>query len=693
MDLRKIFYPETIAIAGLSENPLNLAGLIANNLLEWKYKGRVFGVNPTKKGMAHGAEIVPTLDDVPGEVDLLVVLAPARTIPELLDQCARKGVRHMIIETAGFSEFSADGGALGEDIRRKAREYGIRFVGPNCVGVINAENGVCLPFTHIEPWECGRVSVVSQSGGVGLSMLMLLGEHNIACNKLVSMGNKYDLDEVDYLEFLIKDECTDIILMFLESLIRGREFVEAASRTDKPILVYKGGVTEAGRKRASSHTAALANDDRVLDAALKQAGVVRVNEIQKLALYARMFSQPKMRGNKLAVISQAGGYTVIAADHAEKEGFVFPELSEETLKALTGRLRAGVIKLSNPLDLGDAFDSDTMLMSLERCLAEDTIDGVVVIQPRRPMAHYRGAFQVMMRNIVPEAGKLVEKFDKPVVFGILGLPEVTTESRGDSHLPVYHTPLESVEALAAFRDFCTRKRRRISRGVERRPEINGALASAAGGVLQGSEALRLLEKIGVRAPESASVKDWPAASAAAKRLRFPLAAKAISPELIHKTEKRGVRLGLADEAQLRAAFDELMALAAPGGGYVLLQEMVSGGVEVIVGGRRDPQFGPVVLFGTGGIMVELFEDAAMRLAPIDAEDAGELVREPKGFALLNGFRGAPPADTASLVDAIATISSFMYSHPEVEELDINPLMVLPEGRGCLAVDARLWVAE
>ncbi|MFH1537426.1 MAG: CoA-binding protein, partial [bacterium] len=430
--MRKLFYPDSVAVVGLSANALNLAGLIAYNLKEWEYGGKVYGVNPRSGGEVHGAKIFPSLADVPGPVDLVAVLAPARTIPELLDQCVGKGVEYMVIETAGFSEFSEEGRALGDEIRRKAGEYGIRFVGPNCVGIINAENGLSLPFTHIEPWEAGRVSVLSQSGGVGLNTLMWLGEHNLASNKFVSMGNKYDLDEVDYLEYLIGDDGTDVILLFLESLVRGREFAEAAARSEKPIIVYKAGTTEAGLRRARSHTAALANDDDVLDAALRQAGVIRVDEIQKLAAYARMFSQPRMRGKRVAVISQAGGYTVITADHAERAGFTFPALSKQTRKELEKRLRAGVIRLSNPLDLGDAFDSDTMLLATEKSLQDGRIDGVVVIQPRRPKKLYRGAFEVMMRNIVPETEALVAKYGKPVVIGILGTPEVTTQCRGDS---------------------------------------------------------------------------------------------------------------------------------------------------------------------------------------------------------------------------------------------------------------------
>lgn len=692
--MKKLFYPDSVAVVGLSANALNLAGLIAYNLKEWGYKGKVYGVNPGTGGKVHGAKIYPSLADVPGPVDLVVALAPARTVPELFDQCGEKGVKYVVIETAGFSEFSEEGRALGDEIRRKASEYGIRFVGPNCVGMINAENGLSLPFTHIEPWEAGRVSVLSQSGGVGLNTLMWLGEYNVASNKFVSMGNKYDLDEVDYLEYLIGDEGTDVVLLFLESLVRGREFAEVAARSEKPILVYKAGMTEAGLRRARSHTAALANDDDVLDAALRQAGVIRVDEIQKLAMYARMFSQPRMRGRRVAVISQAGGYTVIAADHAERAGFAFPSLSKETREEIEGRLRAGVIRLSNPLDLGDAFDSDTMLLAIEKSLQDRKVDGVVVIQPRRPMKLYQGAFEVMMRNIVPEAEALVGKYGKPMVIGVLGTPEVTTHCRGDSSLPVYKTPLEAVEALAMYRDFCTGKKWKPPRGgraLKREAAVGRALRSE--GVLQGVEALELLKKVGVRAPRMKRARTWKEAREAVGKMRFPVVAKAISPGLAHKTERRGVRLGLRNVKELKAAFDDLIVLAGPGGGYVMLQEMVEGGVEVIVGGRCDPHFGPVVLFGTGGVMVELFRDAAMRLAPLNRREARELVREPRGYRLLTGFRGAPKADVGALVGAVEKVSRFLYVFPEVKELDINPLMVLPDGKGCLAVDARCWIEK
>ncbi|MEW6200690.1 MAG: acetate--CoA ligase family protein [bacterium] len=708
--MKTLFYPDSIAIVGASNSPTNLAQIIVMNLINWGYGGRIYGVNPNGEEV-FGKKIYPALTEIPDEIDLTVILAPARTIPDTLTQCRDKGIKYVIIETAGFSEFSSEGDKLGDEIKTKARKYGIRFVGPNCVGIVNAEHRMCLPFAPLERWEPGNVSIVSQSGGVGLSLLMWLAEHNLSCNKFISIGNKYDLDETDFLRYLMDDAGTEVIIMFLESLVHGREFAEVARKGKKPVLVYKAGGTGAGRERAASHTAALANDEAVLDAALRQAGVVRVSSINQLASFARMFTQPKMKGRRIAAISAAGGYTVVTADHAERRGFVFPKLSSELINQIQSRVRAGVIRISNPLDLGDAFAADNLLFAIEKCLQEPQIHGVVFINPRRPDQLYAGPLSVMYRNIIPDIEKLVLEYGKPVSTGVLGLPATVVETRGSSTLPIYPTPEEAVDALASYRDFCTRKKRSLripSRGRKKLKTIKNLLTmchpqsrlgvQSAGGFLTGKKALDIVHKTGLRIPKMKEVKTLREALDAASALRFPIAAKISSPSIIHKTEVGGIRLNIKNLKELRAAYrelDEIRHTKCPDDktSSIFLQDMTSGGVEVLVGGRQDPHFGPVIVFGSGGVAVEVFKVIAIRLAPVSRQEAREMIAETRGSMLLEGFRGSPPRDISALTDVICKVSELICAFPEINELDINPLIVLPQGRGCIAVDVRIGIGE
>ena len=318
--MHKMFYPESVAVVGASSNPRNMGRLIVQNLVTWEYAGNVYPVNPRGEDVL-GLKGYASLDETPGPVDLVVSFVPARAVPDVLDQCARKGVRRMAIPSGGFSEYGESGEELTELVRRKASEYGIRFVGPNGLTIINTENGLCLPFLPMAKREPGTISIITQSGGVGMSLIMFLNNQSARFNKFISVGNKVDMDELDFLEYLGRDPGTRAICMFLESVVRGRDFYQVASKIDKPVLVFKANTTDIGARTASSHTAALANDDAVLDDAMRQAGVIRVGEIKRLTEMARIFDLPPMRGNRIAVVSPAGGYAELISDLAYRRGF------------------------------------------------------------------------------------------------------------------------------------------------------------------------------------------------------------------------------------------------------------------------------------------------------------------------------------------------------------------------------------
>ncbi len=689
--MRKLFYPDSVAVIGVSDRPDNIAGNVVRNLINWKYPGAVYAVNP-KGGRAFDMEIYKSLMETPGDVDVAVVLTPARALPGVMDDAREKGVKYLCVQTAGFSELGAEGEKLAEEITRKAVEYGIKFVGPNGLGVINAEKRLCLPFSSLTPWEPGPVSVIAQSGGVGMAILVGMLEHNVAANKFVSMGNKYSLDEVDFLEYFIEDESTKAILIYLEGMSRGREFADVAAKTDKPILLYKANTTETGARRAMSHTAAMANDDDVLDAVVKRAGVVRVRSLDHLIQFIPMFLRPRFSGRGISIVSPAGGFTVIAADRAEESGFEFPELSAATEETLREKARAGVIKIGNPVDLGDALSTDTQVLAVELTLSQENIAGSMYVTARRQAGNYTGPFSSMLRNPVPELEELSDKRDKPVAAVFVGPAKMAAEFRESAKLPVYNSIDTAALAMAAWRDFCLRPAPR-GRGGEVRmsEEFTDIEDSIKPGYVSGAKAFGLLRAAGVPVAEFEEVYDEDSAVQAASRIGFPIAMKVLSERIVHKTEAGGIALGIRNEAECRVAYARLKRIIDESGasGCVLAQKMAGPGVEVIVGAKRDPHFGPVVMFGLGGVFVEMMKDVVFRPAPVDFEEALDMTFGIRAAGMLRGARGLPKSDLKALAEAISSVSRMAAGSRRIAELDINPLMVFAEGKGCAAVDARM----
>lgn len=692
----KLFYPESIAVVGVSDKPSNMARMIMFNLDQWKYSGRIYGVNP-KGGEVFGHKVYPSLRDIEGAVDLVAVLAPAKTIPDLLDQARDKGVRYMVIETAGFSEYSEEGAKLGDLVKQKASDYGIKFVGPNGLGTMCSHSGAVLPFSYIPPHEPGCVSIMSQSGGVGISIITGLREHNLATSKFVSLGNKYSLDEVDFLKYYIKDKETKIILCYLESINRGREFTEVAASSKKPILLCKASTTDVGARQATSHTAALVNDDRVLDAAMRQAGIIRVDRLDQLYHFARTFLQPPVKGNRISLASPAGGFAVLSADTCAKHGFEFPDLAPATVEALQTELRAGVINLGNPIDLGDAFGTDTLLLAMDKTLGQKNIDACIHVSSRRPASQYKGPFKVMMRNPIPELPPILEKHKKPIVIAFIGAPELVKEYRADSEIPVYHSVDLAIEALAAYRDFCTRPRPHApSRRRPRIPrEARRRLDALEPGIVTGAAAFRALRDAKIPVCEFREAASPEQAVDAAVRLGYPVAMKIDSPHIVHKTEFKALHLKLRSDREVLYAYGELEKVLNEQNveGKILVQEMAGPGTEVIIGSKHDPQFGPVLMFGLGGVFVEVLHDVVFHLAPIKRYEALQMIDSINSAPLLKGTRGLPPADVKALADALIDVSHLVAACPTITELDINPMIVREEGRGCVAVDARFVLAE
>lgn len=462
--MERIFEAHSVAVVGVSDRPNNLGKYILQNLIDWEYRGRIYCVNP-KGGEALGYKLYTSISELPEAVDLAVLIIPASAVPDVVEECGRKGITRLAIPSGGFEEFGGHGVSHRDRLVEAARRHGIRFVGPNCLTVINAHTGLCLPFVPVPPdIPRGEVSIVAQSGGIGLDFLARLKDQNTGFAKFVSIGNKTNLDEVDYLEYLGRDPRTRVICMYLEDVERGRDFLRAAREIEKPILVYKANVEPLARQSARSHTAALANDDAVLEGAFRQAGIIRVRRLSELAGYAKVFSLPPLRGNRIALVSPTGGVLVLASDQCARRGFVFPPLPPSLVSDIQAHLRAGVINITNPVDLGDVHDADSRVYIINRLLEQDFIDGVIMLLIARMSSEEvtTGGIHGLRKNIIPELAELTKKHGKPIVFSLLTTGEVRAKARHMVNFPIFDDAEEAVDAAAVLRDFSLRRLDRSS---------------------------------------------------------------------------------------------------------------------------------------------------------------------------------------------------------------------------------------
>ncbi|MDY6795758.1 MAG: CoA-binding protein [Actinomycetota bacterium] len=460
--MEQLFNARSLVIVGVSERPGNIGYNILSNLINWDYEGDIYCVNP-KGGEALWHKLYPSVSDLPQPVDLGVIIIPAPAVPGIVEECGEKGIGWLAIPSGGFEEFGADGASSSGRLLEVARRYGIRFVGPNCLTVINSHTGMCLPFVPLPPdIPRGGVSIVAQSGGIGLDFLARLKDTNTGFAKFVSIGNKTDLDEVDFLEYLGCDPDTRVICMYLEDVARGRELCETAGRIKKPILIYKANVEPVAMESAQSHTAALANDDEVLEGAFRQAGIIRVHRLEQLASYAKVFSLPPLKGNRIALVSPTGGILVLAADQCARRGFEFPRLPPSLVEEIKNRLRAGIIKISNPTDLGDVHDADARVHIMDRLMGQDFIDGAILILVAVmsdggdvTTGHIAG----LRKNILPDLGALIKKHRKPLIFSLLTTTDVRRNARYMVEYPIFTDAEEAVDAAAVLRDFSVRMER------------------------------------------------------------------------------------------------------------------------------------------------------------------------------------------------------------------------------------------
>lgn len=698
--MQEIFYPNSVAVIGVSSRADNLGRNIVANLVEFGFQGVVYAVGPAG-GAVETHRIYHTVEEIPEAVDMAVILTPARTVPGILEQCGQRGIRWAVIETAGFREYGEEGRQLEQQIEQVAQRYGIRFVGPNCIGVMNMENGFCVPFLRLKKLvKPGEVSIITQSGGVGLSVLNLMANEGIGLNKFVSVGNMLNIHAEDLLEYLVDDPNTKEIFVYLESLRDGRRLMDIARRSSKPILVFKSNIGRLGRTIAASHTASLASDDKVVNAAFRQADIVRVQDATSLMNNLKCLRLPPMRGKKLAVISRSGGHAVVAADACELSGFELADFPEAFLREIESHFRASVIRLTNPLDLGDLFNLEMYGQILERTLQLEGVDGVVLLHTAFS-ENERKASRTLLERII----EMVKRYDKPVAYYLSTTAQEVNELRQSYAFPIFTTVVETIRALEMSYVHYSRKRELHQAEPIPNFEVNRAAvrelldqARRAGRDPLLSEAMRVLECYGIPVAGGEQASSVEEAVAAAERIGYPAAIKVISRQISHKSDVGGVQLNLRNADAVREAFEDMLRRIRQA--YpevelegVLVQPMVTGGRELILGGRQDANFGPVVMVGLGGIFVEVFEEVALRVAPITPKEALEMINQLRGAPILFGARGRKRSDIEAVVEALLRLSQLLVDFSEIQEIDINPLRVFHERDGCCALDARIHLKQ
>jgi acetyltransferase len=652
------------------------------------YSGR-FTLIGRSGGCIAGHPIHPAIPDGCHDIDLAVVLTPAQTIPDVFRQCAKAGVKRVVIESGGFAELDGGGLKLQEQVKAIAAKAGIRFIGPNGIGITDNYTGLAVPFPAMPRPRKGPVSIITQSGGVGLLYASHFVEEGVGMAKFVSMGNKIDVDEVDLIPFLRKDEQTGLLLAYLESIPRGRELFEVLRASLKPVMVHKSNIGESSRTIAGSHTAALVNDDAVVDAALRQAGAVRTASLADTVAKTKAFLLPSMKGDRVVVVSRSGGHAIIAADECGKVGMTFPKLSPEFLEQVRQTTRAGVIRLGNPLDVGDLFDIDAYLTIMDGVMALPNIDAIVFLFVQLSTRDPRP-----LERLVDQAQEVTRKYGKPLALAIYTWPEELTRVKAYSEFPVFESAEEAVAALAANRDWARFKRKAPRRTPP--PKVHAGAAPLLaklppGGYLTQDQAFVLLDLYGVKHPPVVLAKNSAEAVKAFAALGGSVAMKLESPDVVHKSDIGGVILNLSSEREVRVAFLELqenLAAHDPKARFAgaLMMPMAKRGVELIAGVKVDSSFGPTVMLGWGGTAAEAMEKVALRLAPITRGEAEQMIGELPGQKLLAGFRGRTAVNRNAVANLLVRLSHLACT-PGVGEIDLNPVAAYPDG--VLALDARV----
>jgi acetyltransferase len=697
-NLEKIFHPKSVAIVGTNKVKGTVPHDILDNILKADFNGIVYPVSPREKSIK-GIKTYKYVVDIPDDVDLAILVFPSSVNHMALEQCGQKGIKSVIIISAGYKEVGEAGLQKEQQLVEIARKYDMSFIGPNCLGVINTfpETNLNASFAREMPAR-GNIGFLSQSGALCTAVLDYASAKHIGFSKFISFGNKADISEIDLLFYLANDEETKVILMYLEEVSEGKALMDAAreviAKSGKPILIIKSGRSDEGASAAASHTGSLTGADEVCDAGFEQAGIIRCDNIEEMFNRARAFAyQPPPKSEKVAIITNAGGPGVLTTDAAIKTGLKLAKFSEETTAVLKKALPA-TANINNPVDvIGDAR-SDRYLAAIQAAFDDPDVAGVFVILTPQSMTD--------IDTIAADVARIAEGQSKPIYTSFMGEKDVASgidilqrhniphyilpESMCDSYQAVYHfnkhvkDRVYNLPELSNIQKDLGRKLMdKVQNGRSYIPEV---------------ETIELLESYGLPVPQGKLATTADEAVKIAEEIGYPVVMKVVSDEIIHKSDVKGVELNLGAASEVKEAWERIhsnakaaMPDAKVNGLYVI--KMIRGAEEIILGIKRDPSFGPVLLFGMGGIFVEVFKDVSFGVAPLSREEAMHMLEQTKAYKILKGTRGKSPRDLESIVDALLRLGQLAVDFPEIEELDINPLFVLDEGKGCVLGDARM----
>jgi len=699
MELENFFNPDSVAIVGASEKKGKVGSEILTNIIDAGYRGQIYPVNH-KAETINGLKCYPDLESIGQVPDLVIIVIPAKAVPMIMRQCAKIGVKSAIIITAGFKEIGKDGRRLEQQIIQIAKQSGIRIIGPNCLGVIVPANNLNASFGGGLP-SAGTIGYLSQSGALLAAILDMANTNGIGFSKLISIGNKADVDELDVIKSLGGDPDTRVIAGYLESIEDGNAFMREAEKIShsKPIILIKSGGTSAGAKAASSHTGSLAGAETAYEAVFERSGIARCNSIKQQFDYARAFaSQPLPAGPNVAVITNAGGPGIMAADTIERQGLTFAKLADETVEKLAGHLPPAA-NLYNPIDvLGDAL-ADRYEFALDVVLDDQNVDIVLILLTPQAMTESTHTAEAIVK--VSQ-----KKKQKPVLACFLGAGKVKEGIKvlQNGKIPQYDSPESAVATIKVMADY-VRWRSRPKRVVKLFPVNRRKVETIVEKHLRRNvreigetEAKEILEAYGFITPKGSIATTAEQAANIAQQIGFPIVMKIWSPDILHKSDIGGVRVGLKSAREVIDAFDLMMyriPKKLPDANIlgVLVEEMCRGGREVILGMNRDPHFGPLMMFGMGGTMVEVLKDVSFYLAPLTADEAKQMLINTKTYRMLEGVRGEEGVNIDAIAEGLQRLSQLVTEFPQIQELDINPYVVGPEGTTPIAVDARMSVEK
>lgn len=698
--LTALFDPQSIAVIGASKSKGKVGYAILKNIIDFGFEGAIFPINLNEDEIL-GLKCYPSVSEVPSNIDLAVFVIPAKACLAIMEECGQKGIKNVIIITAGFKEIGIEGARLERELLKICKKYEINVLGPNCVGYIDTQKKLNASFTNVFPIP-GNVALVSQSGAIITSSIDWSIPENIGYSKIFSLGNKMDLNETDFLEFLVDDPNTSVILMYLESIDEGERFIEIAERVSrtKPIIALKAGISEAGARAASSHTGALAGSNIAYKTAFKKCGVIQAQNLEDLFNYGMALSaSSKYQGDSIVIVTNAGGAGILATDATEEFGVRLTSFSANEIQFLSENLPKAA-SVHNPIDvLGDASAARYKFV-LDACRGIDSVHGIIVLMSPQAVTEFSETTDVLIDFHLQNP-------QIPLIVSYMGgnNPKKHMRRLREHGIPCFSFPHDAVRAIAGIYQYG----HITERGPENYESFNvqsetcklifSNVLKDNRLVLLESEAIQIAQAYGLSVPDTKLAKTAKEAIEIADEMGYPVVLKISSPEIIHKSDLGGIILNIQNQDEVRGSFNEIMRritkrlLDARIYGLTVQKMILKKGREIIIGANKDPQFGHLIMGGLGGIYVNFLEDVAFRLNPISRRDANIMLSETKAYKLLKGVRGEPPSDIRSLIDSFLRISQLLRDYPIINEIDINPILVYPENEGVNVLDIKITLSK